>query len=269
MLEFLPSKVVRYFIALFGCTYLSACTTTGTQQVRLAQTPDASYSIAVASPPNQEVETDPDAKLNNKFLEKIEQVLDPDLQVSYTQGIHILHRLAQREPKNREILEKLVQHQEQTLDIFQICNDKEKFSKSFDWLTLYHSQFWKRADGTYLVLLICSTGTSNRRFVTFLYSESNGEARFKPLKLTQFLKKDGAVQRFESELGVGRPFPNNGQWFNPKTEELRIWRRLGGGAEACGIKGIYRLQNDEFVVEEFTARFECNPTQKGEYERIS
>ena len=128
---------------------------------------------------------------------------------------------------------------------------------------------WKQADNNYLILLICGNGTLNRRFVPFLYLENDGEAKFKPLKLTRFLKEsDGTVQRFEPDVGVGRTFPNSDQWFDPVTKELRIWTRLLGGASPCGTKGNYRLQNNEFVLQEFTARFECDPTKQDDYEKL-
>jgi hypothetical protein len=262
-----PREVTSYFMALLGCAYLSACTTPGTEKAKSTQTLAAS-PVADASPQVQESKTDRYAKLNSSFLVKLKQVNDPYLRMYYTQGIHYLHRLAQDNSENREILEKLVQHQEQTLDIFQICGSKETFNKDFDWLTLYHSQYWKRADNHYLVLLICSTGTSNRRFVTFLYSENNGKAEFKPLKLAYFKRENGTIQRFDSEMGVGRSFPNTDQWFDPMTKELRIWTRLGGGSEPCGTKGTYQLQNDEFVLKEFTARFDCDPRKKSDYEQL-
>jgi len=257
---------IYHFIALLGCAYLSACNATGTKQAESSQTP-ADSSISDASPQVQESKVDRYAKLNSQFLAKLKQVPDPDARMYYEEGIHYLHRLAQDHPEKREILEKLVQHQEQTLEIFQIC-DKNKFTK-FDWMTLYQSQFWKRADNSYLVLLICSTGTSNRQFVPFLYSEANDKAKFKPLKLTRFERiKDGTVQQVVPEVAIGRTFPNSDHWFEPVTKELRIWTRLGGGAEACGTKGTYRLQNDEFVLQEFTARWECDPNKKGDYEKL-
>jgi hypothetical protein len=268
MFRCFQSKVTCYFIALLGCAYLSACNATGAKQTESIQTPVASQ-IADASPQVQEFKTNRYAKLNDRFLAKLKQVADPDSRMYYTQGIHYLHRLAQDHPENRKILEKLVQHQEQTLDIFQICGGKGTFSKAFDWITLDNSQFWKRADNNYLVFLICSTGTSNRRFVPFLYSENNGKAKFKPLKLTYFRKKDnGTVQRFNSEMGLGRSFSNSGKWFDPTTKELRIWTRLGGGSEPCGMKGTYQLQNDEFVLQEFTARFDCDSRKKSDYEQL-
>lgn len=225
--------------------------------------------MADVSPQAQTSNIDRYAKLNSSFLAKLQQVDDPDLRMYYTQGIHYLHRLAQDNPQNRQILEKLVQYQEQTLDIFQICGGKEKFSKAFDWLTLNRSQFWKRADNSYLVLLVCSTGTSNHRFVPFLFLEANGKAKFRPLRLTQFLKKeDGRLQQVDSEEAFGRPFPNTDQWFDPGTEELRNWTRLGGGSDSCGTKGTYRLQNKTLVLQKFTARFNCAPKKNGDYEQL-
>lgn len=260
---------MRYFITLLGCIYLSACTLPGTKQAQPPQTLDKKYPVSVAPPQAQKAEIDPHVKFNRKFLEKIHQVSDPDTRMYYAAGIHELHSLAQRESRNREILEKLVQHQDQTLEIFQICGSEKHSGRGFDWDSLYHSLFWKRSDKSYLVLLICGTGTSNARFVPFLYTENNGEAKFKTLKLTRFRRNsNGTVQRFESEVGFGRTFPNSDQWFNPATEELRIWTRLSGGAKPCGTKGTYRLQNNEFVLQEFTARFECDFTKKGGYEKF-
>jgi hypothetical protein len=262
------SKVVLYFTALLSYTYLSTCTATGVKQAEPTQAL-ATSPIAEASPQVRKSETDGYAKLNDRFLVKLKQVADPDLRMYYIQGIHYLHRLAQDNPQNREILEKLLQQQDKTLDIFQICGGKETFTKAFDWLTLDRSQFWKRADNSYLVLLVCSTSTTNRRFVPFLYSEANGKANFKPLSLTQFRRRDdGTIQQVEPEELFGGPFPNSNQWFDPTTEELFNWTRLGGGSDPCGTKGIYRLQNEEFVLQEFTARFECNPAKKGNYEKL-
>lgn len=266
MIKCFQSRAIYHFVALLGCAYLSACNATGVKQTESTQTPTAS-PIADVSPQVQKSKDDRYAKLNSEFLAKLKQVSDPNKRMYYEAGIHYLHRLAQEHPENRKILEKLVQHQVQTLEIFQIC-DKNEFTR-FDWITLYHSLFWERADNSYLVLLICSTGTSNRQFVPFLYSEANGKAKLKPLKLTRFRRmKDGTVQRVAPEVAIGRTFPNSDQWFNPVTEELRIWTRLGGGAEACGTKGAYRLQNDEFVLQEFTARWECDPTKEDDYEKL-
>lgn len=265
MFKSFQRKLIHSFIALLGCTYLSACNTTTTKQTEPPQTP-AADPIADATPEVARPRVDPYARLNSKFLAKLKQVQDPDLRQEYLNGIHYLHRLAQEKPESREIFEKLIQHQEQTLDIFQICDGKETWT-SFRWITLYHSQFWKRVDGSYLVLLICSTGTSNGRFVPFLYSENKGKATFKPLKLAQFWKKeDGTIQRVEPEVAAGRSFPDREQWFDPTTEELRIWTKLGGGAAPCDTKGTYRLQNDAFVLQEFTARFDCDTPR--EYEKL-
>jgi hypothetical protein len=257
------------FIPLLGCTYLSACDTTRAKLSQPPQTPNTAYPVEVASPQVQESKIDPYAKLNSYFLAELSRIPDSHSKMYYTSGIHELHRLAQREPKNREILQKLVKHQEQTLKVFQICGSTGNFSNNFDWKTLYHSQFWKRVDDSYLVLLICSTSTSNRRFVTFLYSEKKGKAQFKPLKLTRFKRQDdGTIQQFDSNVGIGRTFPNNSHWFDPSTEQLRIWTRLGGGSELCGTKGTYQLKDSNFVLQEFTARFECDPTKQGDYEKL-
>jgi hypothetical protein len=270
MLKYFQHRVMPFSLGLLGCAYLSACDGTRTEQPQPLQTPNQnSPVVTVPPPPVQEDGIDRYAKLSREFLEKIDQVPDPNSRMYYTAGIHELHRMAQRDPKNREILEKLVQHQEQTLEIFQVCGDKEKFTKAFDWVGLYHSLFWKRADDSYLILLICGSGNSNRRFVPFLYWESNGEAQFKPLKLVRFIQEnDGTVQRIEPDVGVGRTFPNREQWFDPVTEELRIWTRLGGGAALCGTRGTYQLQGSEFILQKFTAHFDCNTMEKEAYETL-
>lgn len=267
MIKCFQSRAIYHFIALLGCAYLSACNATNAKQVEPTQTP-AAPSVADDSPQVQESEAEHYPKLNSKFLAKLKQVPDPS-RTYYISVIYELYRLAQLNPANQEILKKLVQHQEQTLDMVQLCQGKERFSRYFDGSAVGQSEFWKQANKSYLVLLICAYGMSDRRFVTFLYSEDNGKAIFKPLKLTKFERKsDGTLQQVDSVMTFGRPFPNAPQWFDPVTKELRIWNRLGGGSDACGTQGTYRLQNDEFVLQEFTARWECDPTKKGDYEKL-
>ncbi|UBF28436.1 hypothetical protein K9N68_11505 [Kovacikia minuta CCNUW1] len=230
--------------------------------------PAAVPSVADDSPQVQKSEAEHYPKLNSKFLAKLKQV--PDAARSYYIGvIYELYRLAQHDPAKQDILKKLVQHQEQTLDMVQLCLGNERFSQYLDWSAVGQSKFWKQANKSYLVLLICASGMSDRRFATFLYSEADGKAIFKPLKLTKFERKsDGTLQQVDSVMTFGRSFPNASQWFDPVSQELRIWNRLGGGSDPCGTQGTYRLQNDEFVLQEFTARWECDPRKKGDYERL-
>jgi hypothetical protein len=269
LLKHFKAKLMCFSILLLEFTYLSACTATETQQARPSQAPDDYFLGPFHSPSTQNIETDAYAKLSSEFLEKINQISDPQLKEQYTAGIHGLHRLAQHDSKNREILKKLVQHQDQTLEIFKICVEKEEFSTHFNWVRLYHSLFWKRTNNSYLVLLMCDVGTSNRLFVPFVYSEEKGKPKFKPFTITRFRKeRDGIIQRFESDLGVGRSFPDTSDWFDPVTNELRIWTRLGGGSSPCGTQGTYRFQNDELVLQKFTARFDCDPRKKEDYEQL-
>lgn len=72
-------------------------------------------------------------------------------------------------------------------------------------------------------------------------------------------------------MGYSRTFPNRDDWFAPETEELQIWLKLPGFSSPYGTKGIYCLEIEEFVLQEFTALFECDhPIEEGdcEYKQI-
>ena len=101
----------------------------------------------------------------------------------------------------------------------------------------------------------------------FLIAEDSDTVEFKPLKLTRYRQNSTCeLQKVESEVGYGRTFPNRDDWFDPETEELRIWLKLSGGSSPYGTRGIYRLEAEAFVLQEFTALFECeHPIEEGDY----
>jgi hypothetical protein len=255
---------MRHFTTLLGCIWLSGCTSTAIQPSQSFQ----AGSVSDVSVHQKDAAISRYAKLNSRFLEKIKTVPDEGLQSAYEQGIHELHRIAQRDPSNRVILEKLVQHQEQTLELFRVCGEQSNVLKSFRWVSLSHSLFWRQPDNSYLGLLICDMGTSNQRFVPFLYWEEPDKAQLKPLSLTRFQKVDRVVQRVDAELNFGRTFPNSDQWYDPKKEELRVWTRFSGGSHLCGTQAVYRLQDKQLVLQEFMARFECDPRKKVDDEKL-
>ncbi|MEL7313503.1 MAG: hypothetical protein AAFN08_00960 [Cyanobacteria bacterium J06559_3] len=157
-------------------------------------------------------------------------------------------------------MKKLIAHQEETLQIFQACGRSENFGDIiFDWQAVPYAQFWERADGSHLLLLICNS-SRNRSIVPVIFSEASGEAQFEMLKLTQFRQgENGEIYQVESDKGIGSPFPNEPyEWFNPETQELKLWLQMSGGTNPCGTRAIYRLQADEFVLQKFTALFDCD-----------
>ncbi|MGF1523042.1 MAG: hypothetical protein ACFBSF_12065 [Leptolyngbyaceae cyanobacterium] len=252
------NRGTHYCTLILGCLLWFGCASSTTSQPKKLST--ASVPGSTSAKPTQQYEIDSEVELNSQFLAKIEQIPDDFAKRYYMHGIHELSRQAQRDPANQAILKKLITHQEKTLQIFQACGHSASSGDIiFDWQAIPYAQFWERADSSYLILLICNS-SRNRSIVPAIFSEAKGEAQLKMLKLTQFRQgEDGEIYQVESHKGIGRPFPDEPyEWFNPETQELKLWLQMAGGTNPCGTRATYRLQHDEFVLQKFTALFDCD-----------
>jgi hypothetical protein len=206
--------------------------------------------------------------ISKEFLEKLKRVKYPQDREQYTGAIWELNRLSKKDPKNKAILETLVQNQDKLLAIFQKCGYKnDDGSSSFHWDALNYSNFWKLSTKKHLVQLVCGAGAYNLTFVLFITSEMSGKTQFKPLILTEFYEdKNRKIQRRESAEASGRTCPESQfereGFYNESTKELCIWGKyLGQGY--CGTQGLYKLQDNRLILQRFTANFDCNSYKPG------
>ena len=203
----LQDSVMRVAFALIGGALLVACESLSklpaVEKVKSATLPSSNISsqpsLAQASQTEEEnaLEKIP---LKKAFLERLKQVPNQKDREQYTGAIYELGRLSKKEPKNKAILETLIQNQEQLLPILQSCGYKrDDGSSSFESMALYSSNFWKLSNQKQLIQLVCGTGAYNRSFVLFIASKISGKTQFKPLPLTEFYKdKNGTIQRKEA-----------------------------------------------------------------------
>jgi hypothetical protein len=189
---------------------------------------------------------------------------------------------AEREPTARPVIQSLRNHPQIASQMFETCYDyfldgrpngitKQEREKLDEEMTLRYSQrFVEDVKGSQiyaisatqsLIKITCLVGPYWVATVNYLYSYG-GQPQAKLLSLILFEEESGKVVQTRSTIvrGFSR--------FDPKTGEFKFTHKFRGPAD-CGFAGTYQLENDELVLQEFRAQYECNGRIKpGDYPRI-
>jgi Protein of unknown function (DUF1176) len=116
---------------------------------------------------------------------------------------------------------------------------------------LARSQFFRVANGKYIVQVMCMLGAYQGGYEYYLLTETGGKTQSKPLNLLKVWEDGGKKMRLEDNTLGGLPT------YNAANRELTVFNKARGLGD-CGTFGRYKFENDRFVAQEIRAKSECD-----------
>lgn len=156
-------------------------------------------------------------------------------------------QIAKQQPDTQPIVDRISQHPAQVGIMVKRCESTvpEAMARG--------SQFYALSDSSYLVMLQCYLGAYQGSSVLYLYSETKGQAEVQPLNLEQIDRDGGVTTKTQSNLITGYAK------FDPEKNTLVVRNKYRGVGD-CGTIGTYSLKDQQFVLTEYQADFECDGT---------
>jgi serine/threonine protein kinase len=240
--------------------------------------------ISQAKPKSDSIQPLPNPSIHPPALAPLsQQDIEQIKQKAHSAALKRLAAKAiERNPKSRPVVQSLLSHPRIAFQMFEQCYDyyldsrpgrisnRERQKLDEDMTIRYSQRFledvgaqiYSTSPTQSLITINCLYGPYWAATVNYLYSDMNGAPTAKLLSLTLFEEESGKVVQKRSTIvrGVSR--------FDEKTREFSFthkFRGIGG----CGFAGTYRLENDQLVMQEFRAQWECNgKIGPGNYPRI-
>lgn len=154
-------------------------------------------------------------------------------------------QIATQQPETQAIVDRISQHPDQVAIMVKRCESTVPDTMA------QGSQFYALSDSSYLVMLQCYLGAYQGSFVLYRYSETAGKAEVQPLNLEQINQDGGVTTQTRSNLITGYAK------FDPDKTTLVVRNKYRGVGD-CGTIGTYALENQQFVLREYQADFECD-----------
>lgn len=182
---------------------------------------------------------------DDKFMARLDELADTDLKDQYLDSIEKFSEIPTEKPEYQPIVAKLLQHQDKVFEMLGNCeSDRTEEIKS--------SSFYQVGENQYIFQRVCFLAAYNINYVFYLYSETPTGIEVKPLNLVTFEQdKSGKLLKSESNVLVGF------STFDEQTRELSTDTKYRGLGD-CGSRGKYKFQENEFVLQEFSADFKCD-----------
>lgn len=164
-----------------------------------------------------------------KAFEPISRLVE---QRQYIAAVERLARLPQTNSHAAAARQRIiVQYQQQALAALPAC------AHGFDPEDLKQSSFYRTAKGSYIAQVECYFSTAQPAYEYYLYNEL-----FEPTA--------GALVQQKFNFVTGSPA------FNQRTQALTVRRKYGDKGD-CGTIGDYHFEQNQFVLKQFVADFQC------------
>lgn len=199
---------------------------------------------------------------------------------AYSTALGDLTLVSRRYPDVEPVIQSLVDHPAQTFEMFDGCLNywsdfappngqdaenwqrnkiltREKhfpgsagFDQAYPQSTEY-TQIHAVAPDKHLVVLTCWLGPYWTVSANYLYDKTQDTPQVKPLALSTFDSKTGQVVASASNMHHGF------QRYDETSRTLQLSHRFTGSGD-CGYGATYSLENDEFVLQRFAEKRECD-----------
>ena len=216
-------------------------TTAPTLQNSPASSP-ADSRISSQSPATPKAITIPD----EKFTAQLSSLKDEAIKAQYLAALKAFADIPKERPEYQAVVEEILQHQDL---LFEMLNDCEYQEPS----AIQRSEFYQVADRQFIVQQVCFLAAYNVSYAFFLYTGTETNAQVKPLKIATYEQDESSKEISQSASHLFSGLAN----YDEKSKELSLSRKYRGVGD-CGITGKYQFQNNELVLQEFLADFECD-----------
>jgi hypothetical protein len=214
----------------------------------LQSSPSATPSADTASRVSSQAPADPKAITipDEKFTAQLSSLKDEALKEQYLATLKAFAEIPKERPGYQAVVEEMLQHQDL---VFEMLNDCEYQDPS----AIQRSEFYQIADRQFIVQQVCFLAAYNVSYAFFLYTGTETNAQVKPLKIATYEQDESSKEISQAASHLFSGFAN----YDEKSKELSLSRKYRGVGD-CGITGQYQFQNNELVLQEFLADFECD-----------
>ncbi|MBW4520171.1 MAG: DUF1176 domain-containing protein [Scytolyngbya sp. HA4215-MV1] len=183
---------------------------------------------------------------DEKFNAQLNNVKDTVLKDQYLAALKAFADIPKERPEYQAIVAKMLHHQDRVFEMLSDC-------ESEDPAVIQRSEFYKISDQQFIFQRVCFLAAYNVSYAFFLYTETPTDAQVKPLKITTYRQDENTkeISKEDSHLFAGLAK------YDEKNQELSLISKYRGIGD-CGISGKYQFQNNELVLQEFLADFECD-----------
>jgi len=199
---------------------------------------------------------------------------------AYSIALEELMLVSQRYPSAGPVVQSLVDHSDQTFEMFDGClnywtdfgpppgqdlenwernknlTHKKHFPDAVGYAQAYprstkYTQVYAVAPAKYLVVLTCWLGPYWTVSANYLYDETQDKPQVTPLFLPTYDSATGQIVASSSNIHHGF------QRFDEASRTLQLSHRFSGIGD-CGYGATYGLENDEFVLQRFAEKQACD-----------
>jgi hypothetical protein len=199
---------------------------------------------------------------------------------AYSTALEELTLVSQRYPSAAPVIQSLVDYTDQTFAMFDGCLNywtevdppnqqnaanwernkeltrRKHFSGSTGYDQAYlrsakYSQVYAVAPDKHLVVLTCWLGPYWTVTANYLYDETLGPPQVKPLVLPAYNSETGQIVAGTSNIHHGF------QKYDEASRTLQLSHRFTGIGD-CGYGATYAFENDEFVLQRFAEKRDCD-----------